>query len=159
MRRKDREITDNAVIEQILKEGSVMHIALNNGTYPYILPVNYGYKFNDGKIQLFFHSSKEGCKHSVIKNDCHATFEIECETELIPPASEEPCTASYAYASIIGQGIIEAVPEREKEEYLAALTSHYGIKSVNFSSAHLARTIMYRIIAENYTAKKHENHR
>ena len=81
MRRKDREITDIQAIKKILDGSSVMHIALNNGTYPYILPVNYGYKLNGDKLELFFHSSKEGGKHLIIENDCHAAFEIECETE------------------------------------------------------------------------------
>ena len=84
MRRKDREITDIQTIKKILDGSSVMHIALNNGTYPYILPVNYGYKLDGDKLELFFHSSKEGGKHSIIENDCHAAFELECETEFMP---------------------------------------------------------------------------
>ncbi len=159
MRRKDREITDIKTIKKILDGSSVMHIALNNGTYPYILPVNYGYKFDGDKLELFFHSSKEGGKHLIIENDCHAAFEIECGTEFMPPVGEETCTASYAYASVIGQGIIEAVPENEKEEYLAALVAHFGISTAKFSPTHLANTKMYRIKSESYTAKRHENHR
>lgn len=77
----------------------------------------------------------------------------------MPPVGEETCTASYAYASVIGQGIIETVPESEKEEYLAALVAHFGISTAKFSPTHLANTKMYRIKTESYTAKRHENHR
>ena len=49
MRRADREVTDINDIRQILDEGEVLHIALNNGVYPYILPVNYGYELSGGR--------------------------------------------------------------------------------------------------------------
>lgn len=53
MRRADREVTDINDIRQILDEGEVLHIALNNGVYPYILPVNYGYELSGGRLTLF----------------------------------------------------------------------------------------------------------
>ena len=40
MRRKDREVTDMYEIKNILAKSEVMRIALNNGIYPYVIPVN-----------------------------------------------------------------------------------------------------------------------
>lgn len=60
MRRKDREITDIKAIKKILDGSSVMHIALNNGTYPYILPVNYGYKLGGDKLEPVFPQLQRG---------------------------------------------------------------------------------------------------
>lgn len=148
MRRKEREVTDLNIIENILSEGKVLHIALNNGTFPYILPVNYGYHFNNGDMELFFHGSKEGKKHSIIEKDNHVSFEIECELAFIKPVGEEACTSSFAYASIIGQGIIEDVPEEEKERYLMELIKNYHVEDVHFNPIHLANTKMYRIRVE-----------
>ena len=48
MRRKDREITEFAEIKNIFDKAKVLRIALNNGEYPYILPVNFGYE-TDGE--------------------------------------------------------------------------------------------------------------
>lgn len=53
MRRKEREVTDKEEIRQILEKGQVIRIAMNNGEYPYILPVNYGYEMENGRITLF----------------------------------------------------------------------------------------------------------
>lgn len=51
---------------------------MNNGIYPYVIPVNFGFEFNDDKLMLFFHGAKDGKKHEVIKQDNHTTFEIDC---------------------------------------------------------------------------------
>ena len=53
MRRKEREVTDKEEIRQILENGQVIRIAMNNGEYPYILPVNYGYEMENERITLF----------------------------------------------------------------------------------------------------------
>lgn len=50
MRRKEREVTDKEEIRQILEKGQVIRIAMNNGEYPYILPVNYGYEMENGRL-------------------------------------------------------------------------------------------------------------
>ncbi|WP_268873372.1 hypothetical protein [Secundilactobacillus paracollinoides] len=43
MRRKDREITDLATMQQIVADGHVITLGINNGdAAPYIVPTNYG---------------------------------------------------------------------------------------------------------------------
>ena len=42
MRRKDREITDREEILAIIRKCDVCRIALNDGDYPYIVPLNFG---------------------------------------------------------------------------------------------------------------------
>ena len=154
MRRKDREITDTQQIKKILKESDVLRIALNNGKYPYILPVNFGYDMKeDGKLILFFHSSKEGTKHGIIKNNNNIAFEVDCAHKLVPPNGEIACTASFEYKSIVGQGIIEKANDNEKEKLLIAILQHYGISATNFESIHIANTLVYKIISTSYTAK------
>lgn len=47
MRRVDREVKAMDEIIFILKKAEVLHIAMNNGKYPYILPVNFGFEMKD----------------------------------------------------------------------------------------------------------------
>ncbi len=154
MRRKDREITDANQIKEILERAEVLRIALNNGDYPYILPVNFGFEMNGKELKLFFHGAKEGQKHNIIKKDNRVSFETDCSHKLIPPSRETACEASFAYESVIGYGRIEEAAEEEKELLLTALLSHYGIESSHFSPVHLANTVVYKISAESYTAKR-----
>ena len=44
MRRKDREITERAEIEAILREAQVCRIALADDDGPYIVPMSFGYR-------------------------------------------------------------------------------------------------------------------
>ena len=159
MRRKEREITDKNEILAILGRAEVLRIALNNGNYPYVLPVNFGFQEEDGRLVLFFHGSREGTKHEVIARDPHVTFEVDGGHALLRPAGAESCTASYAYESVIGQGTIEPAAEEEKEALLAALLAHYGIEAQTFNPVHLANTVVYKIRVESCTAKRRVNDR
>ncbi len=153
MRRKEREVTDLSEIKEILKKADVLRIALNDGVYPYIVPVNFGFETEEDKLMLFFHGAKEGKKHEVIKKDNHVTFEIDCGHMLIEPAGEEACTASFAYESIIGHGIVEKADDSEKENLLINILEKYGIKAKKFNPMHLANTLVYKINVSDYTAK------
>ena len=70
MRRKDKEITDEKVINEILEKAKVCRLALFDKDYPYIVPMNYGYKDN----ALFFHVAKEGKKIDLIKRNNNVRF-------------------------------------------------------------------------------------
>lgn len=153
MRRKEREVTDKEEIRKILEEGQAIRIAINNGVYPYILPVNYGYEMKEGKITLFFHGAKEGTKYEILEKDPHVSVETDCEHRFIPPTGEEGCTASYAYASVIGQGVAAEVSGVEKEQALIRILEHYGVKQLKMNPAYVEKTRVYKIELESYTAK------
>ena len=65
MRRKDRQITDKDIINEILLKSDIARIALFDNEYPYIIPMNYGYKDN----ALYFHCAPEGKKLDLIKRN------------------------------------------------------------------------------------------
>ena len=159
MRRKEREVTDINEIKDILTKAEVLRISLNHGTYPYILPVNYGFVMDGPHLMLFFHGSKEGTKHEIIANDPHVTFEVDCGHMVMQPIGEESCTSSFAYESVIGTGIIEKADDAEKESLLTILLAHYGIEAKKYNPIHLANTVVYKINVMEYTAKHRINDR
>lgn len=153
MRRKDREVTDFGEISHILDKAEVLRIALNNGDFPYILPVNFGYETDGEELVLCFHGSKEGAKHEIIKRDNRVSFEVDCLHSLILPQGDESCTTSFAYASVIGQGFIQKAEESEKAHFLRVILKHYGILSDTFNKTHLENTVVYKIKVTSLTAK------
>lgn len=159
MRRKEREVTDVNEIKEILARAEVLRIALNNGDYPYLFLVNYGFVMDGAQLVLFFHGSKEGAKHAIIARDNKVTFEVDCGHALMQPLGEEACTSSFAYESVIGNGEIEKAAESEKEALLTRLLEHYGITVKRFNSVHLANTVVYKIKVATYTAKRRVNDR
>ena len=152
MRRKDREIVDFQDIISVIEKCDVCRIALNDGDYPYIVPLNFGFEVNDGKVILYFHSAKEGKKLDLIKSDCRTSFEMDCGHRLvITRPGDGYCTMEYE--SVMGRGKIEILPDEEKERALNILMNHYRKESFNFSRAALPRTEVFKLTVEEITGK------
>lgn len=62
MRRKDREITDVQEILNIIRKCDVCRIAMNDGDFPYIVPLNFGLDVQGEQVYLYFHGALEGKK-------------------------------------------------------------------------------------------------
>jgi nitroimidazol reductase NimA-like FMN-containing flavoprotein (pyridoxamine 5'-phosphate oxidase superfamily) len=59
MRRKDKEITNIEDKINIIDQCKVCRLGLSENNKPYIIPLNYGYSFENNMLTLFFHSAKE----------------------------------------------------------------------------------------------------
>ena len=67
MRRSDREIKDFDEIIKVINKCDVCRLAINDGDYPYIVPMNFGLNIEDGKVVLYFHCASEGKKLELLK--------------------------------------------------------------------------------------------
>ena len=111
MRRADRQVTDKDEIIKILEKCEVCRLALAVDNIPYIVPMNYGYQYADGKLTLFFHSAKEGKKLGLIAQNPLACFELDCSHRLVE--ADEACKYTMEYESMIGTGKISFCREKE----------------------------------------------
>lgn len=84
MRRKEREITDRAVMEEIIQGTEVCRMGLCDGGTPYVVPMNFGYQ--DGKV--YMHSAVEGRKLDTIRKNPEARpfFKVDLKMESGPQA-------------------------------------------------------------------------
>ena len=71
MRRKDREVTDRALISGMLDMAEILHIAIKNEPFPYIVPMNFGYEWRVDELVFYFHSAKNGKKLDLLRADPH----------------------------------------------------------------------------------------
>lgn len=156
MRRKDRQINDFMEIYDIIKRCDICRIGLNNDGYPYILPLNFGVSSEDEKLTFYFHSALEGQKLQLIEKDNRASFEMDCSHEL--QYFEERGYCTYAYESVMGKGhILMIEDEKEKFEALEILMDHYHPgKKAWFNPAAIPRTAVYKLVVEEFTAKRKE---
>ena len=104
MRRKDREVTEMEEIQQIFDECKVCRIGIMDENGPYIVPVNYGYVREEGKVILYIHGAREGKKIDLIRKNANVGVEIDYRHELVE--GDTACQYSYYYASIIGKGAV-----------------------------------------------------
>lgn len=155
MRRKDREVTDEKRIGEIIEECKVCRIALNGGRAPYIVPLNFGYEKRDGELFLYFHSALEGKKTELIKRNGYASFEMDTGGELY--GEEAACSYTYMYASVIGEGKAEILEEKEdKIHALNLIMNHYTKRSDwSYDENVLNRMCVIRVRAEKISCKEH----
>ena len=149
MRRKDKEITDKEVIENIITKAAICRIGLSENGKPYVFPVNFGY--HDGN--LYFHSAQKGHKIDIIKKNPRVCFQMETDVEIIP--AEKPCDWSIKYRSVIGYGKAEFLHNLEKKRRaLKAIMSHYTGHEYAFSEESLVSVCIICIRIEKMTGKK-----
>ncbi|WP_333492846.1 pyridoxamine 5'-phosphate oxidase family protein [Streptococcus infantarius] len=68
MRRRDRQVTDLAEIKEIVEKNMILHLGLFDKEFPYVVPLHYGYEYDEGKNQFIFymHGAKQGHKIDLI---------------------------------------------------------------------------------------------
>ena len=153
MRRQDREITELDELLEIINRCDICRLALNDGGYPYILPLNFGTEVHDGKLTLYFHSALEGYKVGLFEKDNRATFEMDCKHELEYFEDKGYCT--MAYESVIGRGKIRILSDDEKMHALRQLMNNYHEdKNAYFNPAAVPRTLVYALEVEHMTGKR-----
>ena len=152
MRRSDREVTEFEDMIAIIKACDVCRLALNNGEYPYILPLNFGLAVVDNRIELYFHGALEGTKYDLMEKDNRASFEMDCSHKLVTQEDIGNCT--MAYKSVIGQGHIEMIPEEEKYNALCILMKQYHKEEFAFNKAVMPQTKVFKLVVEHVTGKE-----
>lgn len=124
MRRKQREIIDVEKIEQLIKEANILRLGLTDGSIPYVVPLNYGYKDNI----FYIHCALEGKKLDMIQINPVVCFEIEGKQELV--TGDVACDWTLKFESIIGYGIASIIEDRdEKLEGLSILMEQFTGRS------------------------------
>jgi nitroimidazol reductase NimA-like FMN-containing flavoprotein (pyridoxamine 5'-phosphate oxidase superfamily) len=150
MRRKDKEITDNNIIEDILKEAPVCRIGLIDGKYPYVIPMNFVYHDNS----IYIHSANEGKKIDLIKKNNSVCFEVDIKGEL--KTNEKPCNFGYKYFSITGNGkafFIEEINEK-KQALITLMKKHTNSEEWEIAEDELKKTAVIKINIKTIAGKK-----
>ena len=149
MRRKEKEITDTAEIEQIIKQARICRLGLVDGSEPYVVPVCFGYEKN----AFYFHCAPEGRKIELIKKNSQVCVEIDADVEV--SGAEKPCGWSTKYRSVIGVGRAHILEDEEDKIHgLVVIMWQFGEKKPNIEFEKTDRTAVVRIDIENITGKK-----
>lgn len=151
MRRSDREITGQDALLAIIEKCDVCRLALNNGDFPYIVPLNFGVEVREGTVVLYFHSAQAGTKCRLLAQDGRVSFEMDCGHELFLDQAKGNC--SMAYESVIGRGRVTLVPDERKLEALRVLMRHYRQEDFPFSREAAQHTAVYQLAVEEMTGK------
>jgi hypothetical protein len=152
MRRKDKQITDNNFIYDIIKRAKVCRLALSINDNPYVIPLNFGFKNN----HLYFHSAKKGKKIDILRKNKNVCFEIDLNYDLIE--AENPCDYGARYYSVIGFGKAELIYKTEqKRAAMNIIMEHYtGNSNYTYDEAMLKRIVVIKVKIIELSGKESE---
>ena len=155
MRRKDREIKDFNEIIEIIRKCDVCRIALHDDDFPYIVPLNFGLDVQGQQVFFYFHAAAEGKKLDLIAKDNRAAFEMDCDHNFI--LYEERMSCTMGYASVMGHGTIEIVPEEEKYNALKILMRQYHAEDFAFHTDMMKVTTVMKMTVIDMVGKRRNN--
>jgi hypothetical protein len=149
MRRREREIRDEAGIQEILEKGLVCRLGLYDGQYPYVVPMNYGYR--DGR--LYFHCAAEGRKIDMLKKNDRVCIEVDIDSRIV--RGDTPCRWAAKYRSVIGFGRARIVDDdKAKKAGLDVIMAHYGGSGGDYDEKSLQRTSLIEVVLDSITGKQ-----
>ena len=153
MRRNDREITDKTLIEQFIAKEQIIRIAFYDNGDLYIVPLNYGYTYENEKYVFYFHGAKAGRKYELSKASPNVGFEIDGAYELLE--ADVACDYSAKFQSVIGTGRLSIIEDdEEKIKGLNALMNHISGKAKwDYSKEMVDAVAVYRLEAEKLSCK------
>lgn len=114
MRRKDREVTDREAIEAFIARQQILRIGFYDDGEVYIVPVNYGYVYENQQYVFYFHGAKAGRKYELTQRDPVVGFEIDGNYQVME--HENACKCSAAFQSVIGTGTLSLVENTEEKK-------------------------------------------
>lgn len=153
MTKRECQITDEHQIRDILDGAKVLHLGLAVDNEPYVVPMNYGYCLEDGRLVLYLHSAVRGKKLDMIRANPKVFFEMECD--LLPFEGAVACQYGLAYSSVMGRGNARIVEDvEEKKRAMSILMKTQTGKDFEFNDRLVSIVAVIRIDVLEYTAKK-----
>ncbi len=153
MTRREQQVTDINEIIEILEKSKVVHVGMIDGDEPYVVPMNYGYALENGKLILYLHGAKRGRKIDVLKANPKVFFEMCCD--ITPFEGEVACKYGITYASIMGRGLATIIEDvEEKKSALSILMKTQTGKDFSFEDKLTTVVSIIKIDTLEFTAKK-----
>ena len=154
MRRKEREIASQDEIIDLLRRCRVIRLGINTGSYPYVVPMNFGLETEGESLILWFHSAPEGRKLELIRQNPKVGFEADCSLNLI--VGERARGYTMEYESVIGYGNMQICEDNNaKRRGLKAIMRQYAPKrEFDFRDDEIGDLLVFRLEVGQITGKR-----
>lgn len=151
--RREKAVNNEEKIIHILKSCRILHIGLSDGEFPYVIPMSYGYTYEDGKLTLYLHGGRSGYKYDLIEKNPNCAFSMECD--IVPFLGDVPCKSGMAYMAVCGRGIASMVEDHEeKKRALSLIMDLGGWENCSFNEKLTSVVKVFKIEVTEFTAKE-----
>ena len=148
MRKQDRECLDPAFFDEVFSTADDLCLAMHDGDFPYVLPLNFVRQGNC----IYIHCALEGHKLDCIRQNPRVAFTIIADVSI----HREKSTTYFK--SLCGKGLASIVEdEAEKGRALDAIAARYAALCPQPTpSTSIRRTAIVRIDIEELVGKRRQ---
>ena len=152
MTKREFTITDEQQLRSILDSAKVLRLGLAVDNVPYIYPMNYGYRMEEGRLTLYLHSAAKGRKLELLGKNPNVCFELDCD--YVPFEGRVACQYGLSYSAVSGRGRAVLVEDvEEKMEAMRSLMKTQTGKDFSFNERLVSIVSVIRVDVSEYTAK------
>ena len=152
MTKREFKITDEAEIRRILDTAKVLRLGLAVDNEPHIIPLNYGYSMEEGKLTFYLHSAVKGNKLELLGKNPNVCFELDCDYR--PFEGVLPCQYGLGYSAVSGRGRVTIVEDvGEKMEAMRSLMKTQTGRDFEFNERLVSIVAVIRLDVTEFTAK------
>lgn len=154
MHREKVRVSDKKMLSAILDMNNVACVALYDDPYPYIVPMNYGYEWDD-KLVFYFHMAKDGHRINLINRNPNVSLNIN--SFLDRQGFQIYRKENHDYRSVTAYGTAEIISPVDEEAYkhgFSILNLHNNRSAVKVIAPIMYdRLLVLKITAEIVTGK------
>lgn len=154
MRRAEREVCGKQALEALLRQQQVCRIAMVDQGKPYLVPVNFGYEWQDEWPVIYFHGAASGRKLDILAQNPQVCLEWDGAHQLI--TGTQGCDYSYGFSSLIGEGTAEILTDlTEKRHGLDVLMKQFAAgKTYTYPDHMVEKTAVIRVQLHSLSGKQ-----
>lgn len=147
MRRVELEIKEKDQIEAILKNTNTIRLGIIADSMPYIVPLVFGYSWNNEKPVFYMHSGIGGRKKQGLFDGAKVCFEIDIEGPLMTSRTNYANNFSREFCCIMGEGTLHyAENAEEKISYFKhIMEKQTGRSDYDYQAGWLSLTDVFRL--------------
>lgn len=113
MRQARRQVADRALLGAMLDQMEVIHLGMHDGTFPYVVPLNFGYEWRADELIFYVHCARKGHKLELLARDPHVCVTASA---FVSYAQDTVKGHLHDYRSVIASGVAFCIDPREEPE-------------------------------------------
>ena len=150
MRKKDKSIVEREILDKIIHESLICHLACCLDGQPYVIPISFGY---DGKT-VYFHTARAGKKNKIFLENPQVCLAFETDIKLITD-EESACKWTFDFRSVIASGEIKEISDPVlKNAGLNQIMRHHSGKDWEMPEKVIRKTKIWGVELKNITGKR-----